>query len=121
MRASRRYVCDPPVLIGDVEEADPLVERVADDLGESLHAQAGLVAGLSRAHAAGPHPHERDLDAELAQGDLLGRALGKAVLGAARARHGGGGPCGQRGGGRRLRKEFTAIQGGVHAVGLPGV
>ena len=77
-----------PVLIGDVEEADPLVERVADDLGESLHAQAGLVAGLSRAHAAGPHPHERDLDAGLAQGDLLGRALGKAVLGAAHARRG---------------------------------
>ena len=75
-----------PVLIGDVEEADPLVERVADDLGESRHAQAGLVAGLSRAHAAGSHPHERDLDAGLAQGDLLGRALGKAVLGAARAR-----------------------------------
>ena len=59
-----------------VEEADPLVERVADDLGESPHAQAGLVAGLSRAHGAGSHPHERDLDAGLAQGDLLGRALG---------------------------------------------
>ncbi len=78
-----------PVLIGDVEEADPMVERVADDLGKFLHAQTGLVAGLSRAHAAGPHPHERHLDAGVAQGDLLGWGFGKVILGTAYTSHGG--------------------------------
>ena len=56
------------VLIGDVEEADSLVDRMADDLGESLDAQAGLVAGLSRTHAAGSHPDEGDLDCRICPG-----------------------------------------------------
>ena len=37
------------VLVGDVEEADAPVERVADDPGEFLDAQPGLVARLARA------------------------------------------------------------------------
>ena len=65
------------VLVGDVEEADALVEGVADDLGEVLDAQPGLVARLARADAAGAHADERDLDAGLAQRDLVGRALGQ--------------------------------------------
>ena len=77
-----------PILIGDVEEADSLVDRMADDLGESLNAQAGLVAGLPRAHAAGPHADQGDLDSGIAQGDLFSRALGKNILGADRARQG---------------------------------
>src|SRR5439155_1331233 len=66
------------VLVGDVEQADAAVERVADDPGESLDAEPGLVARLAGAVAAGPHADERDLDAGLAERHLVGRALGQA-------------------------------------------
>ena len=71
------------VLVGDVEEPNALVERMADDLGEFLDAQAGLVARLARADAAGSHADQRDLDAGLAQRDLVGRALGQGQAGCA--------------------------------------
>ena len=83
------------VLVGDVEEADAVVEGVADDAGESLDAQPGLVARLPAADAAGAHADQRDLDARLAQRDqsvgLLGRAerlrpaTGAALSGASEA------------------------------------
>ena len=43
------------VLVGDVEEADAVVERVPDDAGEALDPQPGLVARLPTADAAGAH------------------------------------------------------------------
>ncbi len=43
------------VLIGDVEEADALVQGVADDSRELLDPQPGLVTGLAAADAAGAH------------------------------------------------------------------
>ena len=35
------------VLVGDVKKADPAVERMPHNLGETLNAQPGLVAGLT--------------------------------------------------------------------------
>ena len=109
------------VLVGDVEEADALVERVADDPGETLDAQPGLVARLARADAAGSHADQRDLDAGLAQRDLVGRTLGKSDPWIAPSpQGGGGGRCGQCGRGCCLREELAAIQGGCHQLYLPG-
>ena len=66
------------VLVGDVEEADPPVERVADDPGEFLDPSRVWLLAWPEPMAAGPHADERDLDARLAQGHLVGRALGQA-------------------------------------------
>ena len=66
-----------PVLIGNVEEPNAMVEGVADHPGEFLDTQPGLVAGLAAADAAGAHADQRDLDAGLAQRDHVGRALGQ--------------------------------------------
>ena len=55
------------VLIGDVEEADALVQGMADNLGEPLDSQAGLITRLPAADTAGPHSDERDLNSGLAQ------------------------------------------------------
>ena len=65
-----------PVLIGNVEEPNAMVQGVADHPGEFLDPQPGLVAGLAAADAAGAHADQRDLDAGLAQRDHIGRALG---------------------------------------------
>ena len=73
------------VLIGNVEEPDAMVEGVADDPGEFLDPEPGLVAGLAAADAAGAHADQRDLDAGLAQRDRVGRALGQGGSVAARA------------------------------------
>ena len=74
------------VLVGDVEEPNAVIERVADDRGEALHAQPGLVARLPAADAAGAHADQRDLNAGLAQRDQLGRALGQGQVGCAASR-----------------------------------
>ena len=64
------------VLVGHVEEANALVQGVADDAGKPLDAEASLVAGLARADAAGAHSDQRDLDAALAERHLIGGTLG---------------------------------------------
>ena len=111
------------VLIGDVKEADAMVKRMADDAGEFLDPEPGLVAGLSAADAAGAHPHQRDLDARFTQRHRVGGALGQGGLGAAAVPAKAVVAYGHRGGCRNggLGHEITAIQRGCHEVFLPGV
>ena len=67
-------------MIGDVEEADPPVERVADDLGESPHAQAGLVTGLSEPTLPVPIPTSETWTPDLPRVTFSVGPLGRLFL-----------------------------------------
>ena len=90
------------ILVGDVEEADAVIESVPDDPGEALDPQPRLVACLTTADAAGSHADQRNRDPGLAQDDRLGRALG----------HGAAAP------GRRQQRGAAAITAVVAAAVL---